>query len=183
MSETQDWPNRDLWGQPTQSPVRPLKTRGPGAHRNYSGRLSGVDQSDDDSLYSPCNTELTVSDDASTAASKSGGHVKHGSDARQRIGARTGTSVDALIPGATWARARRSAFVGVVSCAAAVGMLPLAGVADASTARTPQPVTVSANGAYIVQSAAGHISQAKHDVVALGGTIGVDLPIINGFGA
>jgi serine protease AprX len=109
--------------------------------------------------------------------------VKHGSDARQRIGARTGTSVDALIPGATWARARRSAFVGVVSCAAAVGMLPLAGVADASTARTPQPVTVSANGAYIVQSAAGHVSQAKHDVVALGGTIGVDLPIINGFGA
>ena len=83
-------------------------------------------------------------------------------------------------PGATWARARRSAFVGAVSCAAAVGLLPLAGAASAST---PQPITVSASGAYIVQSAPGHGSQAKHDVVALGGTVGIDLPIINGFGA
>jgi serine protease AprX len=86
-------------------------------------------------------------------------------------------------PGATWARARQSAFVGAVSCAAAVGMLPFAGAASASTPSTPQPVSVSANGAYIVQSAAGHVAQAKHDVIALGGTVGIDLPIINGFGA
>ncbi len=91
--------------------------------------------------------------------------MTHGSDAQ---------------PGATWARARRSAFVGAVSCAAAVGLLPLAGAASAST---PQPITVSASGAYIVQSAPGHGSQAKHDVIALGGTVGIDLPIINGFGA
>ena len=96
---------------------------------------------------------------------KSGENVKHETDAQ---------------PGATWARVRRSTFVGAVSCAAAVGMLPLAGAASAST---PQPITVSASGAYIVQSAAGHSSQAKRDVIALGGTVGIDLPIIDGFGA
>jgi serine protease AprX len=101
------------------------------------------------------------------------------------MGLETGTAN----PGATWARARRSALIGaascVVSCAAAAAMVPLAGVANASTGSSagPRPVVVAPTGAYIVQASAGHVAQAKRDVVALGGTIGVDLTIINGFGA
>jgi len=58
------------------------------------------------------------------------------------------------------------------------------GMASASTPApgASSPVAISSTGAYIVQAAAGQVAQAKADAIALGGRIGADLPIINGFG-
>ncbi|MGH8889499.1 MAG: S8 family serine peptidase, partial [Acidothermaceae bacterium] len=97
----------------------------------------------------------------------------------------------APVPGATWARNRNRIgrlAAGTTACAAAVGMLAAPGIANASApaaagvSASSSSAVISSTGAYIVQATAGQVAQAKADAIALGGRIGVDLPIINGFG-
>jgi serine protease AprX len=59
-------------------------------------------------------------------------------------------------------------------------MLP--GVASASTS-VNAPVTSGPTASYIVQAVDGHLADARADAVGLGGTLGADLPIVNGFSA
>jgi serine protease AprX len=79
-------------------------------------------------------------------------------------------------------RATGRLLVGAISAATAAALLPLGGIASASTS----PNTPAASGpaaSYIVQAAAGHVANARADALALGGVIGADLPIVNGFSA
>jgi len=64
-----------------------------------------------------------------------------------------------------------------------MGLLP--GIANAApgAASTATTVAASPTGSYIVQATAGHVGDAKKDVAALGGQVGLDLSIINGFSA
>jgi serine protease AprX len=106
--------------------------------------------------------------------------------------AKDGTADRGRAPGrgATWAGTRRRAavrgtvIVSAISCAAALGIVPVAVVASASTAPTPSPLSSSAAArSYIVQAKPGDAAKAKLDVGRLGGRVGIDLSIINGFTA
>ena len=107
-----------------------------------------------------------------------GGKVNKAKDGTP-LTARSGTP-----RGLTWVDGRRRfaagrLLVGAVSAATAAAMLPLGGFASATTSAAPGgPV-----GSYIVQATDGHVSSARADAVALGGDIGADLPIVNGFTA
>lgn len=80
---------------------------------------------------------------------------------------------------AVWVRWR--AVCALAAAATIVGMLP-AGAAQAATAAQPLTVASATGDAYIVQ-ARGDLETAKDDVVAAGGALGADLPIVNGFAA
>jgi serine protease AprX len=64
---------------------------------------------------------------------------------------------------------------------AATALLP-AGAAVAGTVPNASGGTSPA-GAYIVEATPGHLAQAQRDVVRLGGTVTLELPIVNGFDA
>jgi hypothetical protein len=86
--------------------------------------------------------------------------------------------------GLTWVDGRRAfaagkLLVGAVSVSTAVSVLSIGGITTASAATAPSGPAA----AYIVQASAGQASTARDDAIALGGSVGVDLPIVNGFTA
>ena len=86
--------------------------------------------------------------------------------------------------GLTWVDGRRRfaagrLLVGAVSAATAAAVLPLGGLASAS----PSAPVGGPTASYIVQAAAGQVAHARADTIALGGDVGADLPIVNGFTA
>lgn len=91
-------------------------------------------------------------------------------------------------PGATWAR-RRDRSGRLATACAAVGMLAAIatpGVAGATTVTANSSDVAGAAatttaGSYIVQAGAGRLAAAEADAVALGGRIGAELQIVNGF--
>ncbi|HEX7106855.1 MAG TPA: S8 family serine peptidase [Acidothermaceae bacterium] len=81
--------------------------------------------------------------------------------------------------GLTWVDTRRKLIGGAVAAVAAAAVLPFGGVATATTsAARPGPASD-----YIVQASAGQLADARAEAIALGGVIGAELPIVNGFTA
>ena len=85
--------------------------------------------------------------------------------------------------------ARRSFGAAAVAVAIAGALLPVAG-ANASVAPRPAvvgfttaPGSTSGSASAIVRTTDGNVARARTAVLAAGGTVGADLPIVNGFAA
>ncbi|MCL6537873.1 MAG: S8 family serine peptidase [Acidothermus sp.] len=88
--------------------------------------------------------------------------------------------------GVTWGDSRWRRTVAAVSSAVSIlGFLPMVGLAATGATETATIVTSTTPGAasYIVRATPGHVAEARAAVKAVGGAVGADLSIIDGFQA